>query len=188
MQLLARASRVADMQGMSVVNLRGRSTLFPKDYFGVALGLHHVTVAANAPLNQAALALHNSLRAGLADVSTMEKPMVLAEIYAPQKSSKYLGRLSRARAIPEFKVSLAAGVPMLNSWVGYSWLDVTFGTGAKTQFMRVPPDFRVRRQIHIFPRAANEFQLRLQLPKAEMKRFMDELKCSVCKDFQSAKL
>jgi hypothetical protein len=173
LQTLAKVDHKDQMAGRAVVNLRGRSKYFAANYFGVGLATHDFVIGTNAALCDVARDLHESLRSGLADLRDMEKLHTLAEDYEGHRSGRFTGMVPRTRLLTQWKKALLDEQPVINSWVSYPWFDCSFGlpNGERPLWMRVPQVFRFRRHVHVFPRSDTEFQLRMQLPRAQMREF-----------------
>jgi len=174
---LAKVDGAKEAKGCAIVNMRSRSNLFAPAYFGVAISMHEFRVPTGPTADAAtvtAWALHQSLRAGLAAPQRMEKLVMLTEEVGAHKQGR-LGFFNRLQLLWQWKRSLLDKNTVLNSWIGYAWLDLDFGTGSAPLFMRVPPEFRYRRHVHCFPRSATQYCLRMELPSWQMKQFKAEL-------------
>ena len=162
------------VRGRVVVNLRGRSELIPAGYFGCGLAIHDFDVRGQTTPDLA-LAFHDSLRAGLEQTHRLEKYIHLPDALEVAKADA--GMLQRMRTLNVWAKCVTHREPVVNSWLGFDALGVgvDFGTGANAELFRVPSAFGFRRHIHLSVRSADELQLRMKLPPAEMAVFRDAL-------------
>ena len=185
LKCLAEADGVDTIRGRVVVNIRGRSKLFPKNYFGCGLSAHEFeNISTQEPPSKIAFALHESLRAGIEDMKEMEKLHLLPESIGAHKCGMIgsllggrLGMVERARYLSVWEKNISEDNCVINSWVGYPWLSVNFGLDSSkgADYIRLPAFFRFRRHVHIYPKTDNAFFLRMQLPKETMDRFKQSL-------------
>lgn len=190
LQSMAKAEKRETYEARAVVNIRGRSPLFCKEYFGVGLSVHKMEgLPVDDNASTTAHAIHKSLREALKDTTEMEKLVKLPEAFGAIDTG-LMGRLldgreraiDRARFLAVWENCIAENKCVINSWVGYPWLEMNFGMeggkASRPNYMRVPPEFRFRRHIHIAPVSETRFQLRMQLPAALMADFRRELAAS----------
>ena len=189
---LAQAEGKSSIGTRAVVNIRGRSKLFDDNYFGVGLSVHEAEdiPTGTGCVADTAWALHESLRQGLKEMTKMEKVVLIPEHFQASSTS-FLGSLlggrelmaDRARYLSVWDNCITKDLPVINSWVGYPWFELNFGLqggpeASRPDFMRVPPEFRFRRHVHLSPKSATVYQLRMQLPKALMEKFRATFKAS----------
>jgi len=170
----------------AIVNIRGRSSLFSPRYFGNALGMHEFTVGSTAASSEVARDLHDTLRDALKAVTPLEKAVLIPQHFETHRPTPVIGRLfggrldyvQRARYVLGWERSSVSDSYIINSWVGYPWLEVQFATGKDADEMRVPPAFRSPRQSFVCPIAKDKYQLRVSLPRNEINTFRSALKKS----------
>jgi shikimate O-hydroxycinnamoyltransferase len=175
LRALATSERRGEMTCRAMINIRGRSHAAPLGYFGNAITFHRFKLKNQGSVSETALAFHNSLRAALDDPDGLDQPHFAAERYL-QKGA-FRNMLDRSRWVT-FLTSLLYCHPIVNSWVGFDWFDLDFGTGGiQPSYMRVAPSFRHRRHIHVFPASRDgEVMIRMQLSNKTMNRFREALK------------
>jgi len=159
-----------------IVNIRGRSKLAPKEYFGNALTYHEVVVPNEGAPSDTAFAFHEGLRSGLGDEEKLNLPHVAAEYFVNHKN-EFNHTLSRARYVRPFFLSVSDGEPVVNSWLIFNFFNMDFGlSGQAATYMRVAPTFRQHRHVHMFPSSADgDIMLRMTLPPDTMERFIAAL-------------
>jgi hypothetical protein len=162
--------------GHVLTNLRGRSRLFANNYFGVAISTNVFSIRREELASSLAFTLHQLLQKGIQDVSAMEEIVMTGVHFDAAKTGRF-GILQRVRNMGYWrKIFVERNRYLFNSWLGFNWLDVSFGCGAKADFLRVNPKFSARRLVFIFPRSADSIQLRIQLPRKQMPAFRKHLK------------
>jgi hypothetical protein len=180
---LAKADGKSNIDTAAVVNIRGRSKLFPQNYFGVGLSVHEIKgLNTTESVAKTAFALHESLRNGLEEMTAMEKLVLIPEKWQASNLGSLgsllngrEGMLSRARYLTVWEKCISEDCTVINSWYGYPWLEINFGLlggkESRPNFMRIPKEFRFRRHIHLAPKSESILQLRMQLPSSTMSKF-----------------
>ena len=166
---LALADGTSDVRVRAVINMRGRSSLVPKDYFGCAIAAPAFTFKRPDSPTDTAAALHDSLRATLEDTRALD-----AFHAVPERAglhANYMLKSTRHVGLKQWYDCVSRGTPLLNSWLAYDFLDLDFGCGARPSGMRVPSSFRFTRQIWAAALSAEELCVRVELEPSTMARF-----------------
>ena len=175
-----------------LANSRGRERLSPAGYVGNAVHFARAHISPDAQLQpepacggtaprvrawlaRAARDVRRTLRASLADGAAMERAHAAFELGVRdgRANAGPISRLCWCKAWAQnFASSDGGGAPVvINSWLAFPWLDVTFGASERPALMRVPTSFSYRRLVFIAPRSRGELCVRVQLPAAQLRRF-----------------
>lgn len=187
MSLLLRALAIADgsadhkrkVTARSIANIRGRSPLASKEYFGNALSYppFKFDSSRNIELSETAFAFHESLRQGLEDVEELNRSHVHAEKYLRAHPMRTRWLLNRAGFASPFLQSVVNRQPVVNSWIGFDWFGMRFGSSETPKFLKVSETFRHHRHIHAFPsNSQGDITVRMNISKKTMKKFRLALK------------
>lgn len=171
-----------------IVNIRARSALYAGNYFGNALGMHTYQALQSDTAAQAALRLHDSLRTCLLpeNLSELERTSAIPQVLETHRPSPLggkllggrLGLVERARYVAGWEQGILHGGVITNSWVGYDWTKVQFGTSqTSASFMKVPL-FRSPRQLLIAPITTSTFVLRVSMRPSDMQAFKKRMLAS----------
>lgn len=182
MSVLLRSLATADKREVlscrALINIRGRTKIAHKDYFGNALSYHKFTFNNAGEISETAYAFHESLRGALQDPTSLEHSHLHAEYL--KRNGGHSNAWDRARWTRPFFHSVWEGEPVVNSWVGFDLFNMDFGmNGVKPHFLRVATSFRNHRHIHLYPTTPDgDLAVRMQLSSSSMKRFKKALKDS----------
>ena len=129
---------------------------------------------------RAARDVRRTLRASLADGAAIEGAHAAFELGVRhgRANAGPFSRLCWCKAWAQnFTSSDGGGAPVvINSWLAFPWLDVTFGASERPALMRVPTSFSYRRLVFIAPSSRDELCVRVQLPAAQLRRFKAAVK------------
>ena len=178
-----------------LANSRGRERLSPEGYVGNAIHFARAQISPDAQLQQqtrqpcggtaplsrewlwrAARDVRGTLRASVADGAAIERAHAAFEhgVRHGRANASPMSRLCWYKSWAQnFTSSDGGGAPIvINSWLSFPWLDVTFGASERPALMRVPTSFSYRRFVLIAPRSpSGELCVRVQLPAAQLRRF-----------------
>jgi len=173
LRALAMADRRKEMTCRAIVNIRGRTPLVPKEYFGNALSYHAFTFKNEGEISTTAFEFHESLRAGLEQVDDLNRPHFAGKHFISDGLIKSKTILEHVGFTKPFFDSVSRGDPVVNSWVGFDWFNIDFGLGGTApRFLRVATSFRNHRHVHVYPsNAEGEMMVRMQLPRRTMEAF-----------------
>ena len=175
--LLMKTDGKTQLTYRAIVNIRERSQLAPKEYFGNALSYPQFQMNMNNnSLAECAFGFHEQLRMYLADESELNRPHFAAEYFKPLSHPIFI--LDRARYVQPFMRAATEGQPVVNSWIGFDWFGVDFGlNGTQPSFLRVASTFRSHRHVHTFPSSSNgDITIRIQMPPSKIEKFKSVLK------------